>query len=270
MRIGLWIAIASLGAVAPHLASAQPSVSGLATVRYAPSYRWRGRVASERMLIAPSLSARVGRGASALSGGIWTAVETRAAPLSALTLLPATEHGVAQVDLWAAASTRVLRWDVGAGIVRYGRRHSASRGQYEAYGELSPSVPEVPLDLRISVFTALTAEHATYAEVEATHSFSLLPLPAGPWTLLAGVTSGFSLRPDTLPANPAAFARAGPTHTQLSLEAILPLGRPGVRAGVFHLIPYRPITDLATGNDQPRTWGEVALSYQFGKQPEIR
>jgi hypothetical protein len=220
------------------------------------------------MLVAPSLSARVGSGGNSLSAGIWTAIEPRAAPPSALTLLPSTEEGVAEVDLWAAVST--LRSRVSAGVVRYGRRHSDTDGQYEAYGQLSPFASDAPVDLRVAVFTGLTTEHSTYAEVEASHSFSLVPLPGGPWSLLTSLTSGFSLHPDTVPSHPAAFERAGATHTQLSLEAIVPLGRTRLRGGVFHLIPYRPVTGLATGHGQRRTWGEVEFSHQFGTQPVIR
>ncbi|HEX6748648.1 MAG TPA: hypothetical protein VF092_15225 [Longimicrobium sp.] len=247
----------------PSPAAAQPRLSIGGDLGYAPSYVWRGVTRSERLVLTPAAFVRLDAGANVLSAGAWSAVEMRKASPGTLTLRPPDEWGPGELDLWAQYTRHVARTDVSLGVVRYVFADNAPAT--EAYLQIWPDSLPIPIDLRGAAYVGLEGDHPAYAEVEASHSFSLIPLPSGPPSLLVGATAGFSLNaPDD--ARPVRFADTGPTHLMLGATLLIPVNRTTAHIGVRHQRSFdEAARQLAPGRESDhRTWGEFGVSYVIG------
>jgi hypothetical protein len=246
-------------------AGAQPRLSGGLDVAYAPGYVWRGVTRSERMVLTPAAFVRVDRGPNTVSAGAWSAWEVREAPAQALTLRPPRSPGFAELDLWAQYTRHVARSDVSLGVVRYVFPGDGGEDATEAYLQLWPDSTGLPVDLRGAAYLQLEGDHAAYAQVEASRSFSLIPLPSGPPSVVLGATAGFSLRaPDD--ARLARFSDQGPTHLLLSADLMVPAERITLRGGLRHQRGFDDATRALSPVRERghRTWGELGVSYALG------
>lgn len=265
-----WLLACPALAAAPA-AGAQLHVSGGLDLGYAPSYVWRGITQTERMVLTPAAFVRLDRGPNVLSAGAWSAWEPRKAPPGTLTLRPSERGGLAEVDLWGQYTRHVARTDVSLGVVRYLFPGQVGSDATEAYLQFLPDSLGIPVDLRAAVYAELEGDHATYAEAEASHSFSLIPLPSGPPSLLVGATAGFSLHAPA-GARLARFDGTGPTHLLLAATLLVPVERVTAHAGVRHQRGFDPATRaLAPGRESGhRTWGELGMSYALGAQRKAK
>ncbi|HEU0053092.1 MAG TPA: hypothetical protein VFQ39_07935, partial [Longimicrobium sp.] len=231
----------------------------------------RGITRSERAVFTPAVFARADAGANVVTAGVWSAWEFREAPQATLSLRPPRSAGVGEIDLWAQYTRHVLQTDLSAGVVRYLFPEREGEDATEAYLQLWPDSTGLPVDLRGALHVGLEEESPVYAEVEASHSFSLAPLPGGPPSLLLGATGGFSLH---APANarPAAFDDEGPTHLLLAATLLVPADRLTVHAGVRHQRSFDGATRrVAPGETSDhRTWGELGLAYVVGPQRKAK
>jgi hypothetical protein len=267
----LLLACAAAGGARP--AAAQLRTSGGIDLTYAPSYVWRGVTRSERLVLTPAVWGRLDPGANVLSAGAWSAWEPRGADPGTRTLRRPDSRGVAELDLWAQYTRRLLRTDVSLGAVRYLFFGDGEDDATEAYLQIWPDSDSLglPVDLRGAVYVGVDGDRPAYAEVEASRSFSLVPLPSGPPSLLLGVTAGYALHaPADAPL--ARFGETGVTHALGAATLLVPAGRFTAHAGLRHLRGYDAATrTLPQGREsRHRTWGELGASLALGTQRKAK
>jgi hypothetical protein len=265
LRLRLWL-VPILCAVHATGAAAQVRTSGGIDLVWAPSHAWRGLVLGERMVVTTTAFAQAARGRDVLAAGAWTAVQAGAAGAGRRTLRQGGRSGVAEVDLWAQYTRRLPGMDASLGLVRYWFPDLEGENRTEAYARLWPK--GLPVDVSGTVFLELDRDHAAYAEVEASRSLSLLPLPWGPPALVVSGTAGWSLAaPEPDPGGPARFAAEGLTHVELGLTFVVPVYRVTLHAGTRCSHGFDP-AGPTDGAPQPerRLWGEVGVSVALGSE----
>jgi hypothetical protein len=247
-------------------AAGQVRTSGGIDVAWSPSHVWRGLVLSERQALAAAGFAQVARADHVLTAGAWTAVQAGRAGTGRRTLRQGGRSGVAEVDLWAQYTRRLPRMDASLGLVRYLFPGLEGVDRTEAYAQLWPA--GLPVDVRGTVFVELAPRDAAYAELEASRSLSLLPLPWGPPALVVSGTAGWSLAaPPADSPRPATLAAEGLTHLEMGLMLVFPVYRVTAHGGVRGQYGFDPVAPT-DGAPQPsrRARGELGVSVAFGSE----
>jgi hypothetical protein len=214
-------AILTLAAGAFSPASAQVSVNlDLATNS---AYQWRGTTMTNRPVLQPDLLVSVPAKGWTLLAGVSANIEPvkYADPYTDISERGGTSAGVAEMDIWAEASRTIGTARVTLGALDYHFPNTAgltpAQNTFEVYGRVTLDAPLAPT---AQVWVDLWRVNGSYAELSIAQD---LDVGGRSWHFAALQGVNVSQHYDAA-TNEGYFARAGFTHTDLSVSTVFTLG----------------------------------------------
>jgi hypothetical protein len=244
-------------------------------------YVWRGITRASSAVYQPAAWIGYLLGANEVTGGVWSALEPGRVDDTELTLAGRDGGAMGEWDAWAQYTRHLPGISVAVGAIAYRFRGDAASGGLNAaantaeiYAQLAPTA--LPwLEPRATLYHDVRRTHGTYLEVDASHSFSIIPLL--PTSILLGATGGFSLRQPDVSASGGrfeSFAATGATHADLRGGVMFRPGRErfAFRALLHHQRSFddatRPVGTLRA--PRSRWWTEVGASYAVAPERKPR
>ncbi len=215
----------------------------------------------QRPIVAAAALTRYGSGRDVVAAGVWAGWQpggTRSPEA-----LGSTGVVPSEVDLWGQY-TRENPWgDVSVGVIRYEFHERNDLADTEAYLQVWPEWRSLPADVKGTVYVGLARGSGTYAELDASRVFPLIPLPTAPIAARVGMTAGFSLDAGAAESF-RAFSSQGPTHVGLSAILTFATGPLAIRAGGRYQRSFEAARRFGDGDIAARPWFEAGVSYSLG------
>lgn len=259
---------------------AAAQVNGGFDLDFGNDYIWRGITRASSFTLRPQAWISIPAADGELALGAWKAIELGDVEPTEITARGRHHRAPAEFDVWAQYTHHLPGVDAAVGAIRYtftGDPDASGLGDdastTEVYAQLWPTFLPA-LEPKVTLYHDVERTRGTYLEVDASHSFPLLPLIHG--DLLLGATGGFSLRePKDFPTARGweSFAGTGVTHVDLRAGVAARLDAQW--AGHFTLNHQRNHDDAtrAFRVDESRSnfwWGEFGLSMTLGRERRPR
>jgi len=275
----VWRALLTIAwLMVPQPADAQFGAGADVVVR--SRYVWRGITRTTKPVVQPSaLVAWLPRGWT-ITTGVWASVEPIRPGAADLTGA-GTDGGTGEVDYWIEAHTRVRRFDVRAGHIRYDLRHEQTvvgPGSGIETGEVYTGVLFLPGRLTgfgATLYWDYDVVDGVFATVDG---FQHVPLvQAGNWIITltprieAGVSMGQAIDPET--GAPGYFVDNGLAYVSGTTAIFANEQRWSLHVSTslqYNHDEATRVNRLDGNKRKTKAWIDAGVSYAIGSRPRTR
>ncbi len=226
------------------------------------AYQWRGTTMTNRPVLQPDLMISLPAKGWTFLAGVNANIEPAkyADPYTDISERGGTSAGVAEMDIWAEASHTLGTSRVTLGALDYHFPNTAgltpAQNTLELYGRVALDAPLAPT---AQVWVDLWRVNGTYAELSIAQD---VDLGGRSWHLAALQGVNISQTYDAA-INEGYFARAGFTHTDLSLSTVLTMGAIAATPSLHVVLAQDPKTRLTAPGAESgaKLWLGVSLGW---------